>query len=125
MGLQVIVERGDERPPFVATRGGVSRARRTTAIRNDAPLSLSLSIQVPRTARERRLLADTCALCGSREHSQVHHVRALKDLRREGQAERPLWARLMAARRRKTLVVCRACHHAIHAGRIGQPVRMD
>jgi group II intron reverse transcriptase/maturase len=122
-GLQVIVERGDGRQPLVATWGGVSLARRTTAILNDAPLALC--IQVPRTELERRLLAETCELCGSREHIQVHHVRALKDLRRKGQADRPLWVRLMAARQRKTLVVCRACHHAIHAGRIGQAVLTD
>jgi hypothetical protein len=122
-GLQVIVERGAGRKPLVATWGGASLVRRTTAILNDAPLSLS--IQAPRTELEQRLLADTCELRDSREHIQVHHVRALKDLRRKGQADRPRWVKLMAARQRKTLVVCRACHHAIHAGPTGQPAVMD
>src|SRR4051812_23387565 len=63
-----------------------------------------------------RLLADACELCGSKESIEVHHVRALKDLMRKGRSERPLWARLMAARRRKTLVLCRPCHVKIHAG---------
>ena len=31
-------------------------------------------------------------------------------------AEKPAWVRLMATRRRKTLVVCHACHVTIHGG---------
>jgi hypothetical protein len=46
----------------------------------------------------------------------VHHVRALKNLTRKGRSERPLWARVMAARSRKTLVLCRRCHVKIRAG---------
>ena len=112
-GLQVIIEREEGRTPLVATWGGITLARRKAAVLNDAPLS----IPAPRTELEQRLLAQTCELCGSQEHIQVHHVRALKDLRRKGQAERPLWVQMMAARHRKTLVVCRTCHAAIHAGR--------
>ena len=70
-----------------------------------------------RTELVQRLLADRCELCGSRQNIQVHHVRALKDLEREGRTEMPRWAREMAARRRKTLLVCRKCHTDIHAGR--------
>jgi hypothetical protein len=44
-------------------------------------------------------------------------VRKLADLKTQGRAEKPLWIRVMASRRRKTLVVCRRCHEAIHAGR--------
>jgi hypothetical protein len=44
-------------------------------------------------------------------------VRALKDLQRHGRAERPEWVKRMAARRRKTLVVCRRCHVDITHGR--------
>jgi group II intron reverse transcriptase/maturase len=112
-GLQVIVERTGGRRPLVATWGGITLARRKTAVLNDAPLS----IPALRTELEQRLLAQACELCGSRERIQVHHVRALKDLRRKGQAERPFWVHMMAARHRKTLVVCQTCHAAIHAGR--------
>ena len=31
--------------------------------------------------------------------------------------EKPRWVKAMIARQRKTLVVCRACHRAIHAGK--------
>jgi hypothetical protein len=32
--------------------------------------------------------------------------------------------RLMAMRRRKTLVICRRCHEDIHAGRAIKPIRL-
>jgi hypothetical protein len=34
--------------------------------------------------------------------------------------EIPIWKQIMIARKRKTLIVCRYCHTAIHAG---QPTR--
>src|SRR5215472_14532014 len=38
----------------------------------------------------------------------------------KGRAQRPEWAQQMAARHRKTLIVCRTCHEDIDAGR---PIR--
>ncbi len=119
--LEVRVERdegdrdkGDKgRKPLIARWGGISLARNSKAILNDAPLQIS----GPRAELERRLLAQACELCGSRENIEVHHVRALKDLRTKGRAEPPFWMQVMAARKRKTLVVCRECHDSIHAGR--------
>ena len=70
-----------------------------------------------RTELVERLLANTCELCGSTVKVQVHHVRALKDLRKKGRAKPPAWMEVMAARRRKTLVACESCHADIHAGR--------
>jgi hypothetical protein len=64
----------------------------------------------------KRLLAEKCELCGSRENVEVHHIRKLADLEKGGR-ERPRWVKIMAARRRKTLVVCHLCHQALHAGR--------
>ena len=49
-------------------------------------------------------------------HVEVHHIRALRDLNVKGQREKPKWVQVMAARRRKTLVVCRPCHLTIHGG---------
>jgi group II intron reverse transcriptase/maturase len=71
----------------------------------------------PRAELITRLLADKCELCGSREEIQIHHVRKLADLKVKGQRERPAWMFKMAALKRKTLVVCRPCHVAIHAGK--------
>ncbi|WP_346347477.1 hypothetical protein [Streptomyces sp. YIM 121038] len=43
---------------------------------------------------------------------EVHHVAKLAELGRSG--TRPPWADLMAARHRKTLVICGSCHSDIH-----------
>src|SRR5947209_6623498 len=67
--------------------------------------------------RLQRLLAQKCELCGAEGTCQVHHVRKLADLNRPGQGEKPPWIKRMAARRRKTLVVCQECHEAIHRER--------
>jgi len=48
---------------------------------------------------------------------QVHQIRKLADLNKPGQPDQPEWARIMAKRRRKTLVVCATCHATIHPGR--------
>ncbi len=111
-GLQVTVEREGKRP-LIARWGGFSLARNRKAVLHDSlPWTWG-----DRSELEKRLLADTCELCGSHQDVEVHHIRALKDLHKPGQQERPLWMLKMAARRRKTLVVCRACHNDIHAGR--------
>ena len=111
--LQVTVERKEGKKPLVARWGGITLARKTTAILNDHPAPL----WGDRSELEKRLLADTCELCGSREQVEVHHIRALKDLQRKGQGQRPRWVQIMAARRRKTLITCQKCHNDIHAGR--------
>lgn len=64
-----------------------------------------------RTTLEQRLKAKVCELCGSTdsEHYEVHHVNKLKNLK-----GKEAWEIAMIAKRRKTLVVCRKCHAAIH-----------
>jgi group II intron reverse transcriptase/maturase len=111
--LQATVEREGKRP-LIARWGGVSLARNTKAILTDTIAQL----WGERSELEKRLLADTCELCGSHQQVEVHHVRALKDLQQKGQGERPRWMYIMAARRRKTLIVCRSCHDDVHAGRV-------
>jgi group II intron reverse transcriptase/maturase len=111
-GLRVTVDR-DGKPPLVAQWGGISLARDTTPRPlNDDPAR----VWSARSEIVQRLLADECELCGSRKQVEVHHIRALKDLNRNGKGNPPEWARRMAARRRKTLVACRACHEGIHSG---------
>jgi hypothetical protein len=112
-GLQVTVPRAGKKP-LIATWGSISLKRNTQAILNDQPSLFWAN----RTELEKRLLADKCELCGLRDRIQVHHIRALKDLDQKGRREKPLWAKVMAARRRKTLVVCKSCHEDIHAGRL-------
>ena len=49
----------------------------------------------------------------------MHHIRKLADLDkfldRSGPTDMPVWAAIMAKRRRKALVVCQYCHDNIHA----------
>ena len=112
--LKVTVERENGKKSLVTYFGGIPLRRRNEAVLHD---------QVPRmfdrTRSElvTRLLADTCEMCGNTENIEVHHIRKLADLNIEGRAEKPAWVKRMAARRRKTLVVCQDCHDAIHAGR--------
>jgi len=49
-----------------------------------------------------------------RERHAVLDIRRLADLRTKGQGKKPEWVRVMAARYRKTPVVCRRCHVGIH-----------
>jgi group II intron reverse transcriptase/maturase len=61
----------------------------------------------------RRLNGKQCEYCGTMEGPfEVHHIRKLKDVEKG----KVLWQRMMAARRRKTLILCRTCHHQLHAG---------
>ncbi len=117
-GLEVKVERKGK-APLIAVWGGISLKRCLDVPLDDAPRI----IVNRRTELVTRLLADTCELCGSRYNVAVHHIRHLKDLQRKGHAAPPAWVQQMAARRRKTLVVCASCHRAIHAGQAdGHPL---
>ena len=64
-----------------------------------------------RTSLIDRLKAQRCELCGNTEELAMHHVRKLKDLKGKTR-----WEKLMIARKRKTLAVCRTCHTKIHNG---------
>ena len=94
------------------TFGGIPLRRQKNAVLTDRQ-------PVPAAARRKelvtRLLTGRCEICGQTDDAQVHHVRKLADLDKPGQPQ-PAWAQLMAKRRRKTLVVCDACHANIHAG---------
>jgi len=64
-----------------------------------------------RTTLEARLKAKVCELCGATDSKayEIHHVNKVKNLK----GKRP-WEIAMIAKRRKTLVVCKQCHYAIH-----------
>jgi hypothetical protein len=111
--LRVLVDRGATQKPLVAQFGGIPLRRQRNVVLNDSPPKINTD---RRNELLTRLLANTCELCGSEQDCEVHHVRKLADLKRKGRAEKPVWVQIMAARQRKTLVVCRACHEAIHRG---------
>ena len=111
--LQVVVNRPGKKP-LVAKWGGISLVHKRRAVIQDKPYQ----VYGGRTELIKRLTADTCELCGSRKNIEVHHIRKLSDLKTKGKAAPPAWVWIMAARKRKTLVVCRECHTAIHNGTI-------
>jgi hypothetical protein len=105
--------RDGNQKPLVARFGGIPLKRQKTAVLTDRAPGRDTH---PRKEIITRLLRNTCELCQHSGQVQVHHVARLADLAPPGPGQ-PAWARLMAARRRKTLVVCTPCHDQIHAGR--------
>ena len=109
--LQATVERGEGRKPRVATFGGIPLQRQKFAVVNDREPT---PVTRPRHELINRLLAARCEICGRAGKVQVHQIRKLADLDRPGQPDHAEWVRIMAQRRRKTLVVCGSCHEDIH-----------
>ena len=98
------------RNPLVARFGGIPLKRQKTAVLVDRQPHRPL---YPHKQLIQRLLTGRCELCERTDNIEVHHIRKLADLA-TGLAS-PAWARVMANKRRKTLVVCRDCHDHIHA----------
>ncbi len=67
----------------------------------------------------KRLVGNVCELCGSREGINVHHIRKIAEIKQRyrGKNLPPKWALWMMMHNRKTIVVCKECHHSIHTGR--------
>jgi group II intron reverse transcriptase/maturase len=99
------------RQPLVARFGEIPLHRRKTATVTDRQ---PIGVDYPHKELLTRLLAGTCEICGQPGTVEVHQIRKLKDLAAPGPPQ-PQWAKAMAKRRRKTLVVCAACHDPIHA----------
>ena len=111
--LETKVLRADKEP-LVARFGGLPLRTTHTAYVEDHFLARK---RQGGTELLRRLLANACEACGSKENVEVHHIRKLANVKRHGRKPPPDWVRLMASRRRKTLVLCRICHDNIHMGR--------
>ena len=112
--LQARVERSQGRKPLVATFGGIPLVRQKHAVLKDRT---PVPAAAPGKELIDRLRAGRCEICGDANQVQIHQIRKLSDLDKPGQPDQPEWARIMAKRRRKTLVVCTACHATIHPGR--------
>ena len=95
---------------MVARFGGIPLTRHRRAV-------LEPRLPAPAPARRKelvtRLLRGRCEWCQQRGPVQAHQVRKLAGLGTPGPAQ-PQWASLMACMRRKTLIVCAACHQLIH-----------
>jgi hypothetical protein len=112
--LKVTVLRKAQKP-LVAIFGAVPLRKQQMAYLHDDAQTPILSNR--RTELEQRLLAQVCELCDATENIEVHHIRKLGDLLKYNRKGKGVeWAAKMAARKRKTLVVCRDCHDRIHQG---------
>ena len=100
------------RNPLVARFGGIPLRRNKNAVPYDRVPS-----PTPHRHREvvRRLLRSECEICHRRTEVETHQVRTLADLIGAGPAI-PEWKKIMADKRRKTLIACGDCHDSIHAG---------
>jgi group II intron reverse transcriptase/maturase len=120
---RVVIDRPDKEP-LIATFGGIHFERNPEGL-GTADLPPELTWFRPGGQRSevvQRLLAGKCELCDTTAGPfQVHHVRKLADLRQSGRRPKARWEQIMSARKRKTLVVCKPCHKAIHAGQYDGP----
>lgn len=110
--LQLTIPR-EGKKPLVATFGGLSLQRKKTAIKDQV---LKPFIRMRSEILE-RLLHDTCEVCESKKHVQMHHIRKLANLNKEGRREKPLWMKLMISRKRKSIPLCKRCHDDVHHNR--------
>jgi len=108
----VRIREGNQKP-LVARFGGIALKRRKTAAIADRVPGRE---PYPHKEIISRLQRNRCELCQYSGQVQVHHVARLADLAHPGPGQ-PAWAALMAAKRRKSLVVCPPCHDQIHAER--------
>ena len=103
--------RREGRKDLVARFGGIPlKQNRRAVIADPAPVP----VHPPRRELVYRLRRRQCELCEQGATVAVHQVAALADLGRPGPGQ-PAWAALMTRMRRKTLIVCTACHEHIHA----------
>jgi hypothetical protein len=116
-GFEARIERPG-RQALVARFGGIPLRRQRKAILADRQ---PIRVDYPHKELLTRLLADRCEVCGNHGEVQVHHIAKLADLTQPGTGQ-PLWAAIMSNKRRKTLVVCTACHDVIHTRRQPAPL---
>src|SRR5258706_1716278 len=88
----------------------------TAPFPNDPHLDVSPNVYVWTLSRSeiiKRLNKKQCEYCETTTGPfEIHHIRKMKDVAK-GKA---FWQQLMAARNRKTLVLCQSCHHRLHKG---------
>jgi hypothetical protein len=108
--VQVVTERAG-RKPLVARFGGIPLKRQKRAVIDDRVIA---PINSRRRVLVTRLQKRWCELCDKRAREvEVHQIPKIADLAKIKEPL-PTWARIMAKRRRKTLVVCKPCHDTIH-----------
>lgn len=83
---------------------------KNTGLWTDKIIDFAIAHVGSRTSFEDRLSASVCELCGKTNVPlEIHHVNKVKNLK-----GKQLWELTMIAKKRKTLAVCKVCHHKIH-----------
>jgi group II intron reverse transcriptase/maturase len=101
---------------LAARFGGIPLKRdKRASIRDPGPAP----VLAPRKELVRRLRKRQCELCEQDTTVAVHQITRLAELGRQEPGQ-PAWAAIMARMRRKTLIVCAACHDHIHANPVTQ-----
>jgi len=111
--LKLTIPRDKGKKPLVATFGGLLLRKKHTAIKDQVLMPYIRR----RSEIVERLLNDTCEVCESKEHIQMHHIRHLADLNRGKGREKPLWMKIMISRKRKSIPLCKRCHDDVHHNR--------
>ncbi len=111
-GLRVVHQR-EGRKPLIAMWGGINLKWNAQATLNDQPPKQWANY----SELVERLLVGECEYCGSGP-VEGHHIHALKDISKAHPGrDKPEWAKMMIARQRKVMFVCRECHQDITYGR--------
>ena len=111
--LKLTIKR-EGKTPLTAIFGGLSLMRRKNPVIKDQVIKPYINM---RSEIIERLLNDTCEVCGAKEQIEMHHIRKLRDLNKQGKREIPLWMKVMIARKRKSIPLCKTCHDDIHHNR--------
>ena len=57
---------------------------------------------------------EPCAICGTLDNIEIHHIRSVKDVR----VKTRTYAQWVGAFRRKSIPLCKEHHHLLHAGKL-------
>lgn len=110
-GVRFTDKKGKEKVRLFYNEGFARKPAQKIASIDSVPSTVKYS---SKTSLMARLSARQCELCGKTDcEIEMHHVRKLKDLK-----EKTYWERLMIARNRKTLALCKDCHNKLHAGKL-------
>jgi len=121
--LRVVIQRHD-RCPLTAVFGGFPLKRRPKGkgLGDFRFQTAWFAASSSRSEVVDRLLAERCELCGLKDVLvHMHHIRKLADIDRPGRRPKANWEKVMAARRRKSLAVCKDCHQRIHTSTYNGP----
>jgi Type II intron maturase/AI2M/AI1M-like, HNH endonuclease len=120
--LKVVVPRTDK-TPLVACFGGFPLVRKSQGM---TPFDMTIETAWFRYGGDRsetvaRMLSDKCDVCGKDGPVVMHHIHKLRDIDRPGRRPANKAERIMAARKRKSIPVCKECHRRIHSGEYDGP----